>query len=133
MPSVQPDTEPTRKPASSPPARAEPATHGDMVGGDEVEGDKITIGDINNSAVAIGDGATAIQRALSAVEVADQAEEQAYRRLKEALKIHVQGLAEQAERAENQAARQHSLQSPAFLRLCRTRLCFLGGTRTATS
>ena len=109
MPSVQPDTEPTRKPASSPPTRAELVTHGDMIGGDEVEGDKVTIGDINDSVVAIGKGATAIQlnidRALSAVEVANQAEEQAYRRLGEVLSDHVQDLAEQAERAKNQAAR----------------------------
>jgi YVTN family beta-propeller protein len=103
-------SKPKRKPASSPATSAAQAIQpGDVVGGDKVEGDKITISDADHSAIAVGDGATAIltiiERALSAVEVADQAEAQATRRLGEALKIYVQSLAELAELGKNQAAR----------------------------
>ncbi len=49
---------------------------GDSIGGDKVLGDKIILGDVQGSAVAIGDGAqiiyNTVERALSAVEVAEQ-------------------------------------------------------------
>ncbi len=109
MTSKPPNAIPTLDPTISSPAV--PSNRGDIVRDDKVGGNKTTTGDINHSAVAIGDGAqailTIIERALTAVEVADQAEVQAKRRLGEALFTYVQGLAEQAERAQNQAARQN--------------------------
>lgn len=109
---------------------------GDVVGRDKVGGDKTTIGDINHSAVAIGDGAqailTIIERALTDVEVADQAEAQAKRRLGEALLTYVHSLAEQPTRSKPDSPAK-PLQSPSFLRLAGPRRCFLGGTRIASN
>lgn len=119
MATGQSGRKPKRKPASRKPkgkpapppvtSAAQVIQHGEVVGGDKVGGDKITIGDSDHSAIAIGDGAkailTIIERALSAVEVADQAEAQATRRLGEALITYVQGLAELTEIGKNQVAR----------------------------
>jgi DNA-binding beta-propeller fold protein YncE len=65
--------------------------------------DKITVGDIDGSVAAIGAGAQAIyqnvERALTEVEIAQQAEELARKRLAESVTAYVQRLERQAERA----------------------------------
>jgi len=83
-------------------------SRGSQVGGDKVLGDKIVVGDVQRSAIAIGDGArviyTNIERALSEVELEEQAEARERRRLAESLEGYVTLLAQQVEAAARRPA-----------------------------
>lgn len=76
---------------------------GDLVSGDKVAGDKITLGDVQGSVVAIGDGAQIIyqnvERALSNVEVWELAEQAEMRRLGESISAYISRLQKQADTA----------------------------------
>ncbi len=78
-------------------------------------GDQITLGDIGNSVVAAGEGAQAlvnnidtyveryIERALTEAEQAEQARAMEHKRLAQAVKTYIQGLARQAGEAREAA------------------------------
>ncbi len=79
------------------------SVEGDHIEGDKVLGDKIVVGDVDQSVVAIGEGAQIIyhnvERALSSVELADQAAQRERRLLAEKITAYVQRLQRQAEAA----------------------------------
>ncbi len=81
-----------------------PEQQSQPVGGDVVGGDKIVVGDIQGSVTAIGAGAQVIyshvERALTAVEVAVQQEQQEQRRLAEGVKAYIGQLQAEAEQAQ---------------------------------
>jgi len=82
------------------------SVEGDFIEGDKVLGDKIVVGDVERSAVAIGEGAQVIynnvERALSSVELARQAAEFERERLAEAVTSYVSRLQQRVEAVRKQ-------------------------------
>ncbi len=76
---------------------------------DGVVGHKVTVGNIDHSVAAIGAGAqviyTNVERALTAVEIVEQAEAFGRKRLAEAVTAYVERLQRQAERAFHKRSR----------------------------